>query len=121
MDQETFEKQKAFAGEKVPSMHRRMVGCDYQGRQMYMITMVTEGRCPLFGQVVGRSDGAAGTPDEPHILLTELGEAVAERWKATHELYPEIDVVALQMMPDHLHGILFVKERMAQSLCSGKW
>lgn len=57
MDQETYEKQKAFAGEKVPSMHRRMVGHDYQERQMYMITMVTEDRRPLLGQVVGRSDG----------------------------------------------------------------
>ena len=57
MDQETYEKQKVFAGEKVPSMHRRMVGHDYQERQMYMITMVTEDRRPLLGQVVGRSDG----------------------------------------------------------------
>lgn len=116
MDKETYEKQKAFAGEKIPSMHRRMVGHDYQGRQMYMITMVTEGRRPLFGQVTGRSDGAAGTPDEPCVVLSELGEAVVERWMATEQLYPEIKVVALQMMPDHLHGILFVKERMEQHL-----
>lgn len=63
MDQETYEKQKAFAGEKVPSMRRRMVGHDYQERQMYMITMVTEDRRPLLGQVVGRSDGQPGSPD----------------------------------------------------------
>ena len=52
MDKETYEKQKAFAGKKVPSMNRRCVGHDYQSRQIYMITMVTEGRRPLFGQVV---------------------------------------------------------------------
>ena len=57
MDKETYEKQKAFAGEKIPSMNRRCVGHDYQGRQLYMITMVTEGRRPLFGRVSGRSDG----------------------------------------------------------------
>lgn len=116
MDKETYEKQKAFAGEKIASMNRRCVGHDYQGRQIYMITMVTEGRRPLFGQVAGRSDGAPDTPDEPRVELTELGQAVAERWWATHELYPEIEVLALQMMPDHLHGILFVKERMDQHL-----
>ncbi len=116
MDKETYEKQKAFAGEKIASMNRRCVGHDYQGRQIYMITMVTEGRRPLFGQVAGRSDGAPNTPDEPRVELTELGQAVAERWWATHELYPEIEVLALQMMPDHLHGILFVKERMDQHL-----
>ena len=47
MDKETYEKQKAFAGEKIPSMNRRCVGHDYQGRQLYMITMVTEGRRPF--------------------------------------------------------------------------
>ena len=116
MDKETYEKQKAFAGENIPSMNRRCVGHDYQGRQIYMLTMVTEGRRPLFGHVAGRSDGAPGTPVEPHVVLTELGRAVVERWWATHELYPEIEVLALQMMPDHLHGILFVKERMDQHL-----
>ena len=54
MDKETYEKQKAFAGGKVTSMHRRMVDHDYQGRQLYMITMVTEGRRTLLGQVMGR-------------------------------------------------------------------
>ena len=116
MDKETYERQKAFAGEKIPSMHRRMVGHDYQERQIYMITMVTEGRRPLFGQVAGRSDAEAGTADAPHMVLSKLGEAVVERWMATHELYPAIEVIALQMMPDHLHGILFVKERMEQHL-----
>ena len=87
-----------------------------RGGQIYMITMVTEGRRPLFGRVAGRSDGAMGTPDAPQVVLTELGQAVAERWWATHELYPEIEVLALQMMPDHLHGILFVKEKMDQHL-----
>ena len=116
MDKETYEKQKAFAGEKIPSMNRRCVGHDYQERQIYMITMVTEDRRPLFGQVTGRSDAEAGTADAPHMVLSELGEAVVERWMATHELYPAIEVIALQMMPDHLHGILFVTERMEQHL-----
>lgn len=116
MDKETYEKQKVFAGKKIPSMNRRCVGHDYQSRQIYMITMVTEGRRPLFGQVVGRSDAVAGEADAPHIVLSELGEAVVECWMATHHLYPAIEVIALQMMPDHLHGILFVKERMEQHL-----
>ena len=112
MDAETYRKQKAFAGEKKASMLRRMVDHDYTGRQMYMVTMVTEGRRPLFGTVMGRSDGQAGTPDEPRCELSELGEAVVERWMATEQFYPEVKVVALQMMPDHLHGILFVTKQM---------
>lgn len=57
MDRETYESQKPFAGEKKPSMLRRCVGHDYTGRQMYMVTMVTENRRPLFGSVVGEQRG----------------------------------------------------------------
>jgi len=56
MDRARFESQKAFAGEKKPSMQRRSVDNDYTARRMYMITMVTEERKPLFGKVVGRSE-----------------------------------------------------------------
>ena len=116
MKKETYEAQKAFAGEKKPSMLRRFVGHDYTDRQIYMITMVTEGRRPLFGRVVGRSDAPKGSPDEPRIELSELGRRVVDEWWATSDHHPEIKVIALQMMPDHLHGILFVKRKMEKPL-----
>ena len=83
---------------------------------MYMITMVTEGRRPLFGEVAGRSEATEPSPDAPHIVLTRLGEAVAQAWHDISTYHPEVEVVALQMMPDHLHGILFVKEKMEKPL-----
>ena len=116
MDKETYERQRAFAGEKRPSMQRRCVGHDYTERRMYMITMVTEGRQPLFGEVVGNFEAEAGTPDFPKTELTELGRRVANNWYAIHERHPQVEVIALQMMPDHLHGLLFVKERMEKPL-----
>lgn len=116
MKKETYEAQKAFAGEKKPSMLRRCVGHDYTGRQIYMITMVTEDRRHLFGQVVGKSDAPDGSPDEPHIELSALGKRVAEEWWTASLHHPEVEVIALQMMPDHLHGILFVKEKMEKPL-----
>lgn len=116
MKKKTFEAQKAFAGKKKPSMLRRCVGHDYTVRQIYMITMVTEGRRPVFGQVVGRSDAPKGSEEEPRMVLSELGQRVAEEWWAAERHHPEIKVIALQMMPDHLHGILFVKEKMEKPL-----
>ena len=116
MDQETYEKQKVFASEKVPSMHRRMVGHDYQERQMYMITMVTEDRRSLLGQVVGRSDGQPDSPDEPRTEPSELGRCVEQCWHEIALRYPQIEVLAFQLMPDHFHGILFVKERIDKPL-----
>lgn len=116
MNRETFEKQKAYAGEKKPSMLRRCVDNDYTARRMYMITMVTEGRRPLFGQVMGRSEAVEPSPETPHVELSPLGAAVAEIWQSISSHHPEVKVVALQMMPDHLHAILFVKERMEKPL-----
>ena len=116
MDRATFEKQKAFAGEKKPSMQRRCVGYDYTEQRMYMITMVTEERKPLFGRVVGRSEAVEPSAEVPHIALSPLGEAVEQIWLTIGDHHPEIQVVALQMMPDHLHAILFVKKKMEKPL-----
>lgn len=116
MDRKTFESQKAFAGEKKPSMQRRCVDNDYTARRMYMVTMVTEGRKPLFGKVVGQSEAIEPSAEVPHIELSPLGEAVAEIWQSIDSHHPEVKVVALQMMPDHLHAILFVKEKMEKPL-----
>ena len=75
---------------------------------MYMIAMETEGRKPLFGRLTGNPFAARGSSDEPRIVLTPLGEAVQSEWMGIHGYYPQIEVMAVQMMPDHMHGILFV-------------
>ena len=80
MKREVFENQKAFAGEKKPSMHRRCVDHDYTERMMYMVTMVVEGRHPLLGKVVGRSDAPADSDQAPRIELSELGQRVHDEW-----------------------------------------
>ena len=116
MKREVYESQKAFAGEKKPSMQRRCVDHDYTARMMYMVTMVTEGRRPLFGTVVGRSDAPADSPDAPRVELTELGRRVEACWQEIGIRYPQISVVALQMMPDHFHGILFVREKLEKPM-----
>ena len=116
MDRKTFESQKAFAGEKKPSMQRRCVDNDYTARRMYMITMVTEERKPLFGKVVGRSEAVKPSAEAPRIVLSPLGEAVERIWQTIGCYHPEVKVVALQMMPDHLHAILFVKTQMEKPL-----
>lgn len=72
-------------------------------------TFMTEGRLPLFGHLAGNPFAEAGSSDAPHIVLSELGKAVQDEWYGIPAFYPQIDVIALQMMPDHLHGILFVK------------
>ncbi len=115
MDRKTFEKQKAFAGERVPSMKRRCLDRDYSTRGIYMVTLVTEGRRKLFGDVAGRSDGQPGSADAPRMELSALGSEVVRCWESIPRFYPEVKPVALQMMPDQLHGILFVTRQMEDS------
>ena len=51
MTDEEFAARKKFAGEKKASMKRRDLHHDYTERRMYMITLETEGRKPLFGHL----------------------------------------------------------------------
>ncbi len=112
MDWEAFKKHQAFAGPTKPSMHRRRVGHDYQSRRIYLITMTVEGRRPLLGSLVGEAHAAEGSDDAPRIVPTELGRRVGDCWWDIARYYPDIKPLALQLMPDHLHGILFVQQHM---------
>ena len=101
-----------FAGEKIPSMKRRDDHHDYTERRMYMITLEVEGRRPVFGRLVGDAFAPKGSKEEPRIELTALGKAVQSEWMSIHDYFPQIEVMAVQMMPDHMHGILFVREQL---------
>ena len=109
MTEEQLEAKKKNAGEKVVSMKRRDDYHDYKERRMYMITLEVEGRLPVFGHLEGDAFAEKGSKDEPRIVLSELGKAVKNEWLAIPHFFPQIEIRALQMMPDHLHGILFVK------------
>lgn len=116
IDEEHLRRRIEMAGDKVPSMLRRKQGHDYTSRRMYMVTMVTEGRLPLFGKVVGDTRQPTGHDGAPRMVPSPLGEAVSRCWYDMERRCRELAVVALQMMPDHLHGILFVRERMERPL-----
>ena len=107
MDWERYKSKKQWAGDLKQSMKRRRVGHDYQSRCIYMITLVVKERRPLLGTLTG--DGET-TPAivEP----TALGQAVIQNLIHIPHFYPEIDIWTFQLMPDHLHAILFVKERI---------
>ena len=105
-----------FAGEKQPSMKRRSDLNDYHGRHIYLVTLAVEGRRPLLGQVVGNPLAAEGSADAPRIELSAMGGAVFDCWQQIPKRHPEVEILALQIMPDHLHGILWIKEETQQHL-----
>ncbi len=101
--------------EKKPSMKRRCDQHDYTQRGIYMITMATEGRRPLFGTLKG--DPLSTSDDnKPRVILSPLGEKVKACWYEMQNHYPQVSLIKLCIMPDHIHGVLFVKEDMPQHL-----
>ena len=105
MNEEQIEMRKRFAGEKIPSMQRRSDQHDYTSKCFYLVTLTVEGRRPLLGELTGQVDTEAG------VALSDLGRAVSEAWSAISSHYPQVAVIALQVMPDHFHGILYFREQ----------
>ena len=116
MNRETFERQRAFAGELKPSMKRRSLDHDYHSRHIYMITLAVEGRRPLLGRLVGDVAAERGTADYPHVEPTPLGSAVMDVWNTIPTYHPGVELIAFQLMPDHIHGILFVTRYLPEGL-----
>ena len=105
MDWEKFKSKKQRAGDLKPSMKRRRVGHNYQGRCIYIITLVVKDRQPLLGTVTGNGETEPATME-----LSPMGIAVTQALKTIPQFYPAIEIWTHQLMPDHLHAILFVKE-----------
>ena len=85
---------------------------DYHEPCIYLITVTTVDRKPLLGQVAGDMHVAK-------VVLTELGMAVRYEINTLPKRYPQIQVLQYIVMPDHVHLILRVKERLPESLPLG--
>ena len=99
--------------ETKPHMGRRLPGFDYSQRMIYEITIVLKERRPVLGWLVklpreGAADGEADWAVEP----TKMGQAVLDCWRQITDFWPQVSLIEAQLMPDHFHGILFVKERL---------
>lgn len=116
MNEQERQEKRHHAGDKQPSMKRRSDKNDYHGRHIYMLTLVVEGRRPLFGEVKGDAFAPDGDLMAPRIVPSPLGLAVKECWEKIPFYHSEVQILAMQLMPDHLHGILWVREDMEEHL-----
>ncbi len=105
-EKQSEDSRKSFMREKIPSMKRRSIHNDYYGRHIYMLTLAVEGRKAILGKLVGN---IRDEDDPPHIELSPLGKAVQACWESIPLFHPEARCLGFQIMPDHLHGILFVE------------
>ena len=80
--------------------HRRSVrlkGYDYMQVGAYFVTICTQNRECLFGEVV---DG--------EMQVNEFGHVVADCWRWLGNQYPYIVIDGWVVMPNHLHGIIVI-------------
>jgi REP-associated tyrosine transposase len=81
--------------------HRRSVrlkNYDYSQRGLYFITICTNNRVCLFGEVKN---------DE--IILNDAGEIARVEWFKTERLRPDVKCDAFVIMPNHVHGIVVIR------------
>ena len=82
--------------------HRRSIrlrNYDYSRAGAYFITVCTDGRELLFGEVI---DG--------EVELNELGRIAAEEWLKSARIRIEIELDAWVVMPNHVHGIVIITD-----------
>ena len=93
------------------SMTRRMQDHDYQSRCIYMLTLTLADRSqPLLGRLGLNAKG------EAMLTPSALGEAVKREWYALHKEYPQLWIMRVQLMEEHLHVVVFVKEKLPKHL-----
>ena len=95
-------------------MTRRSASHDYTGPGIYHITIhVADAAGQPLGAVVGNPDAPDGALDAPHTELSPIGQMVErELLTAIHAHYAMITVLDHVIMPDHLHFLLEVQDKM---------
>ena len=97
------------------SMKRRIPCHNYSDKGTYMLTLVVEGRKPLLGTLQGDGHAPADSENEPRVALSPLGKAIRDcEIRKISAFYPMVEVWKLCIMPDHLHIIIRVKEKMPE-------
>jgi len=76
----------------------RLKGFDYTKQGAYFITICTNNRDNLFGEIVSDK-----------IILNEYGEIANAVWKKIPNHFPNVELDEYIIMPNHVHGIIVIE------------
>lgn len=79
----------------------RLPGWDYGNVGYYYVTICTKDRAHFFGDVVAED-----------VVLSAIGEIVADEWLKTECLRDNVRLDAWMIMPNHMHLILVITYRV---------
>src|SRR5215813_6783327 len=80
----------------------RLKGYDYSLAGAYFVTISTQDRRCVFGDVVSSI-----------MRLNEAGRMVSTEWDTLPAQFPGIDLDAFVVMPNHIHGIIIFATRVS--------
>lgn len=75
----------------------RLRGWDYSQDSYYFVTICTKNKEEFFGEI-----------HDKEMVLSPIGEIVAEEWERTVEIRKNVKLDFWVVMPNHLHGILII-------------
>lgn len=79
----------------------RLKGYDYARAGAYYVTICTQGRLRRFGEIA-----------QEMMVANAMGAVVQRCWDAIPEHMPFVLVDAFVVMPNHLHGIIVITDRV---------
>ena len=87
--------------------HRRSIrlqGYDYSRSGAYYVTLCTQDRACLFGEIVNGD-----------MQVNDAGCMVTDAWYSLPDRFPTIDLDAFVVMPNHVHGIIVITDDVVPS------
>ena len=84
----------------------RLLGYDYSQPGAYFVTICTQGRVCLFGEVV-----------DEDVRLSRFGLIVADCWENFSDHFASVDPDKFLVMPNHIHGVLNIVQNRRGTAC----
>lgn len=78
----------------------RLRGYDYTQEGAYFVTICTHNRIHLFGEIANNQ-----------MQLNQLGMIAATCWDEIPKHFPQVELDAAVIMPNHVHGIIVIVDR----------
>lgn len=79
----------------------RLIDYDYGSNGMYFVTICTQNRGLFFGDIIETQGIASLQP-------SMIGRITIDYWLSIPTFFPFVELDSFQLMPNHLHGILWI-------------
>lgn len=87
-------------------------GRAWKGVGLYHVTLTIPSRQPLLGKLVIPDNDVT----QAKVERLPLGEVLLDIQHGVPSFYPEIQILHYCLMPDHLHAVWYVREKMPQGI-----